>query len=417
MTTEYLIELIKNNTRVILPEFGAFLIKDDGSGVFKPENLTFSPFLKYNDGMLEDILASKKKTTKDKARALLSSYIESLKQELTEKSAFELKDIGILYLDNRGSIHYSPIGSEAKKTVQSPKEEVKKEEPIKKEIQKDNKTAPKQEIQEEKKEKLEKPNIEKKTDEVAAKEPTKAESKTEPMTEIKSTPVIPVPQKTENKTVQPIKKIEPKPLEQKRSSGTGKAILIGTLIGLGLVVLLAGGWYMYNTGLFTPKKTANYQQTTLAQKESSMLDKTTGNSADKTNESEVKIEEEAQQTGKFDDEFNKLSVQMEKTTPDEPDKKPAKTRISQAATPQSDKVAASYVKEGIFHLVVGSFRNVSYAEKYSDDMKTSGYKSRVITQPTGMHAVTLGSFLTRQEAEDSMNVWKAQHPSIWILNQ
>jgi cell division protein FtsN len=71
----------------------------------------------------------------------------------------------------------------------------------------------------------------------------------------------------------------------------------------------------------------------------------------------------------------------------------------------------------MFHIVAGSFRNADYAEKFSSDMQSSGYNSKVLVQPTGMHAVTLGSFLTRQQAVDSMNVWKQKNPNIWILNQ
>lgn len=406
MTTEYLIELIKNNTRVILPEFGAFLIKDDGSGDFKPENLTFSPFLRYNDGMLEDKLASKKKITKDKAKELLASYVEGLKQELAANNTYELKDIGVLYIDKRGSIHFDPIGSKATTAAKTPKAELKKEDTKKEEPQKENKTAPEQESQEKKAE-----TVEKTTEEVVAKEPQKAEPKITPVkTEFQK------PQKQEVKTTKPIKS-EPKPAKEKRSGGTGRAILIGTLIGLGFVFLLVSGWYLYDTGFFSSKKTVTDAQTTIVQEQSAVLGETTTDDAITKDESEEGVKTAMQQGGKFDDEFTKLSAQMDKTPTDESEAKPAKPRISQTQNYQRDRATTPYVKEGIYHLIVGSFRNVNYAEKFSDDMKTSGFKSRVITQPTGMHAVTLGSFLTRQQAEDSMNVWKAQHPNIWILNQ
>ncbi|MFP4557830.1 MAG: HU family DNA-binding protein, partial [Bacteroidales bacterium] len=107
MNTKFLCELIENNTRVILPEFGAFLVKDDGSGVFKPKNITFSPFLRYNDGMIEDALASAKNVGKDEARKLLDNYIETLKDELSKGKNIPLEGLGFLYADSRGSIHFS----------------------------------------------------------------------------------------------------------------------------------------------------------------------------------------------------------------------------------------------------------------------------------------------------------------------
>lgn len=411
MTTEYLIELIKNNTRVILPEFGAFLIKDDGSGDFKPENLTFSPFLRYNDGMLEDKLASKKKITKDKAKELLASYIGGLKQELAANSTYELKDIGVLYIDKRGSMHFDPIGSKTTSATKTAKAEPTKEEPKREEPQKETKIAPEPKIQEKEAKTVEEPSLEISAEEVVAKEPQKAEPKIAPAkTEFQK------PQKQEDQTAKPIKST-PELVKEKRSGGTGKAILIGTLIGLAFVVVLAGGWYLYDTGFFSSKKTAADGQATLAQEQFAMLDETTTDDALTKDVSEEEAKTATLQAGKFDDEFSKLSAQMDKTPADESEAKPAKTRISQTQDYQRDRATTPYIKEGIYHLIVGSFRNVNYAEKFSDDMKASGFKSRVIAQPTGMHAVTLGSFLTRQEAEDSMNVWKAQHPNIWILNQ
>lgn len=410
MTTEYLIELIKNNTRVILPEFGAFLIKDDGSGEFKPKNLTFSPFLRYNDGMLEDKLASKNKTTKDKAKELLASYIEGLKQELAANNTYELKDIGVLYLDKRGSIHFDPVGTKSTPAAKTPKAELKKEEPKKEEPQKESKTAPEQKTPEQKAETVEKPAAEKKTEEVVAKEPQKAEPKIAP-----AKAELQKPHRQEVKTAKPIKDA-PKLAKEKHSGGTGRAILIGTLIGVGFVFLLVGGWYLYDIGFFSSQKTATDAQTTIVQEKSAALGETTTDDAIAKDESEEEVTA-TQQAGKFDDEFSKLSAQMDRTPTDESEVKPAKPRIAQTQNYQRDRATTPHVKEGIYHLIVGSFRNVNYAEKFSDDMKTSGFKSRVIKQPTGMHAVTLGSFLTRQEAEDSMNVWKAQHPNIWILNQ
>ncbi|HPF94553.1 MAG TPA: hypothetical protein PLV65_11455, partial [Tenuifilaceae bacterium] len=254
---------------------------------------------------------------------------------------------------------------------------------------------------------------EKKVEEKTVETPTKTEPK----------PVTPKPEPQKEKKVEAVKPTptptKPEVKKEKSSGGTGKAILIGSLIGLALVVIVAGGWYLYNSGVFSSSK----QEKVVEDKTipSNDTDEQFSNEANATDEP-MAIEDKqiTEQQGKFDDEFNKLSEQMDETSNQNPDAKPVETRISNTETPQSEKVAASYIKEGMYHLIVGSFRNVNYvnyAEKFSDDMKASGFKSRVIAQPTGMHAVSLGSFMTRQEAVDSMNVWKAQHPNIWILNQ
>ena len=48
--------VVRGGNRLILPGLGAFLVKA-GSGLFRPEDVTFSPFLRYNDGALEGELA------------------------------------------------------------------------------------------------------------------------------------------------------------------------------------------------------------------------------------------------------------------------------------------------------------------------------------------------------------------------
>lgn len=450
MTKEFLIELLQKNVRVILPDFGAFLLKDDGSEVFKPQNLTFSPFLKYNDGMLENSLATKKKITKDKAKERIEDFIEELKNELAANKTYELPGIGLLYTDQRGSVFFKPItaeGEEADKTakpeVTKPviaKEPPKKEEAAKSEQKKEIPKKPVAQPDEPKVKATAKPEEPAKIEppkEVTPEKPMEVPvQKPEPKAEAQE--VVSKEEKQEEpakaeipKMTAPIpKKVEPpvkptssaKPTQQKqdkakRSGGTGRAILTGILFGLGLVVLLIGGWYLYDSGIAEStlkkvKKPAKVTQTeTLPEVEIEEFD----------NIPQEDIAQEEMQTkqraGEFDDEFNKLSQQMDKTSQSgDPKEEVSKTRISQ--TPKSEKtVIVPQKKEGVYHIIVGSFRNVTYAEKLADDMNSSGYKSRVITQPSGMHAVTLGTFLARQEAEDSMNVWKLQHPNIWILNQ
>jgi nucleoid DNA-binding protein len=414
MDTKFLLELIEKNTRVILPEFGAFLVKDDGTNVFKTENVTFSPFLRYNDGIVEDALASAKKLNKDLARTQLNEYIEELKNILLEHKKHDLEGLGLLFLDNRGSIQFTPIDSKRPKEHQATSEVKKGTKPAEK-PKETPKVAPKKplpsEVKSEKEEIIkpkspeplevkEKPEVEKKSDEIKSQEiPEPPLSKEEPKEEDKP--------KVRTHTPPPgqLKKQEPQKVKSSQGSrtGTGKAILMGTLIGLGLVIVLAGGWYLYSSGILDFKN-----------------DKPTS-TPDISETIEDKVVESDDKEGLFDDEFNKLSAEMDmETTSDESstsDAKPTEKRIIQPDSRESERVTISYPQDGMFHIIAGSFRNANYAEKFSTDMKTAGFNSGVIAQPSGMHAVSLGSFLTRQEAADSMNVWKSQYPNIWLLKQ
>lgn len=404
MNTKFLVELIEKNTRVILPEFGAFLVKDDGTGTYKNSNVTFSPFLRYNDGMVEDALASAKKISKDEAKKQLNRYIEDIKSKLLNEKSLAIENLGLFKLDKRGSVHFVPKdlaendqidGKEEKKDeIQS--EEIKevKQKPQAKEVKPPAQDTPlkatpdktEEEKSEPKKESETKPEIETKVEKAAPKVSSVKPQKTTP------TPPIQKQQKV-----------------TKSSSGTGKAILIGTLIGLGLVVIVVGGWYLISSGIidFSKKEvaTSNISQEVTVDEPEEIIS---------TEESEVT-------QGQFDNEFEKLSNEIDNQSLAD-DKGESKStidekRIIDNKSAQDVVVNASYPQDGMFHIIAGSFRNPNYAEKFSNDMKSAGFKSRVILQPSGMHAVSLGSFLTRQEAADSMNVWKMQYPNVWLLKQ
>lgn len=405
MTTEYLIELLQKSVRVILPEFGAFLIKDDGSGSFKPQNLTFSPFLKYNDGMLEDNLAKDKGITKEQAKQLILEFIESIKKDLQEKGSFELNDMGQLYVDQRGSVLFKlgdkpkPQSEEAPPT---PKAEDKpetvedtSEEPVKEDVLQIDEAV---EATEEKEEEPKEEKIKEVTPVVASETVASAKVETESKEEKKE-----IKQEAKAETKKPT-------TEPTQKKGIGGAIFRGILLGLLVVALIIGSWFLYNKGFFT--SSAQKAKVEIAQsREKKTVDK------DKTEDAKV-VEDEDTPLGEFDEEYNQLIEKMEKSSlQDEelPEIEPQQTKRTPST--QSNAIAIEVEREGLFHIIAGSFRNASYAEKLSNDMSLSGFQSKVIVQPSGMHTVTLGSFPTRKEAADSMNVWKSQHPNIWILHQ
>ncbi|HBI80676.1 MAG TPA: hypothetical protein DDY04_01665, partial [Bacteroidales bacterium] len=62
MNRSILAELIRNNKRLIIPNLGAFLHRETESTAHP--GITFSPFLKYNDGQLEELLVNHYSFTK-----------------------------------------------------------------------------------------------------------------------------------------------------------------------------------------------------------------------------------------------------------------------------------------------------------------------------------------------------------------
>ena len=60
-----LVELLDKNSRVILPDFGAFIIKQKD-----PKVVIFNEFLRYNDGLLIDYVASSQNIDKEAAKVI-----------------------------------------------------------------------------------------------------------------------------------------------------------------------------------------------------------------------------------------------------------------------------------------------------------------------------------------------------------
>jgi len=417
MDTKFLRELIENNTRVILPEFGAFLVKDDGSGVFNPKNITFSPFLRYNDGMVEDALASAKSVSKDEARKLIDKYTETIKDDLSKGKSVPLEGLGFLHADSKGSIHFTQKDSpsQAKTKEEKPKP-----------LEKSQKSAAKPKIEDVPPSKVAKQEPEKRDDDKSKTEtPKEPVSNRKPDSSTSEKTTQETPKKVEKPKVESKPKEETKPKTQikpkeiskpitgetRQGTGTGKAILAGTLVGVCLVIAVVGGWYLYNSDIFDFSKDKNKNNFS----ENEVKTSITKESEDFNDEAENTSDESQ---GKFDDEFSELSEEIDNEA-SENDTESVSVDLSSSSeiTDNPEDITITYPKEGMFHIIVGSFRNKTYAEKFSNDMQNSGFNSRIISQKTGMHAVTLGSFLTRKEAVDSMNVWKKEHPNVWILSQ
>lgn len=105
MINSYLRELVQNNRRVIIPDFGAFLQKDKAATTLE-NSLTFSPFLRFNDGLLEDYLVEKEHLTKEVASAKVRQYVQEIKQTIANQRPYYVDDLGAFFEDERGSVQF-----------------------------------------------------------------------------------------------------------------------------------------------------------------------------------------------------------------------------------------------------------------------------------------------------------------------
>lgn len=114
MDNNILTALIRENKRVVIPDFGAFLKKEGPEG----EELIFSPFLRRDDGSLAAMVAEKYGVDDDDARAMISEYALHIRQTLASPSAhFRIEEVGTLVVDANGVISLRSDEVEVVETV------------------------------------------------------------------------------------------------------------------------------------------------------------------------------------------------------------------------------------------------------------------------------------------------------------
>ncbi len=459
MNSKELTDLIHQHTRIILPEFGAFLVKDSGEKEFNPNNVSFSPFLRYNDGLLEVYVAKSRGISKEDASKEVHNFVETVKNELLEKGIYPLEGLGVLKRDQRGSLSFSlsqpdsnkdqPEASGVKATAaikKTPIEDVTTEESNNEkkemsvgEIKPTEETKIPAKRGRKPKAKVEKLTV---TKEIAtpSKEADETNQKftqnilTEPIVELKVKPekesilppksepiIIPIPEKiietksAEKIVVTPIandKKIEPEKLSLpnnapnnkvvKKKTGMKSFIYTGIAIAvIALLVLFIKNYYL------APKV------------EDSISD---GLSTSKTTENVIKkeVDDAKDKIDKPKDDIDKAYNEL---ASDKKEKAIETKELLKKEEAQEEAIKNSLIKEsqsttttGLkFYIIAGSFKSHDFAEKFLNNLKKEGYNPAIVVQPSGMNAISIGAFSTRTEADKAMKKYKEKLSNLWIL--
>lgn len=103
MDLSFLEEILRTHGRLILPDFGAFLVSDFENG-FSSDKVTFSPFLRYNDGKLEQYLEENYSLSRGAAGQYIAQIVASIQDEINERGHFPIPDLGFLYRNADGTI-------------------------------------------------------------------------------------------------------------------------------------------------------------------------------------------------------------------------------------------------------------------------------------------------------------------------
>lgn len=111
MINKIIAEYLRTNKRLVVPHFGAFIRKENS------EAIVFVPFLKKDDGVLQQLLVSEYGMDSADAQAVIDEYIAEIKESIAARGAYVIEGVGRLMTDSNG-ICYLELGAAA--SPQSP---------------------------------------------------------------------------------------------------------------------------------------------------------------------------------------------------------------------------------------------------------------------------------------------------------
>jgi nucleoid DNA-binding protein len=93
--------LLNNNLRVIIPDFGAFIIRQK-----EPRIVVFNEFLRYDDGLLTEYISKTEGIEKETALQRLMDFTANITRVLESGKPYNLKGLGKLHQDSSGKIFF-----------------------------------------------------------------------------------------------------------------------------------------------------------------------------------------------------------------------------------------------------------------------------------------------------------------------
>jgi nucleoid DNA-binding protein len=387
MLNEYIKELIASNNRVIIPNFGAFLLRATSKNknkkdlASKIEDIYFSPFLKFNDELLVNHIMKKEDLDQKASLEKINEYIKTIEDTVKKESVFTIEGLGEFYQDAQGKIQFKINPGEGKQDTSEEKEEKKAEEtktqPTKKET---DKTA--------KKTVNEKASAAKSSS--AKQEPQKAPQKQPEQGKEKQKSATAQANKQKVTTTKKSAPTSKQPSEKKK---TNKGLVLSIAIGVPVAAIFV--WAMLNfdtvNSLFS-KDGDDKQKSSVAEK------------IDKADQKEKSTKEPK---GEKKDQADQTKEKKQKETEAKSDKQPKQEQVKTSAT------TGTTGKK--FYIVAGSFRKKQNAINFREKLKEQGYNSELIGERNGMHAVSYDSFQSKAKAQAELSAYRKKGIKAWLL--
>ncbi|ASB48936.1 hypothetical protein [Alkalitalea saponilacus] len=107
----YLLDLIKENNRIIIPNFGAFIVSRE-----KGQNILFNNFLSFNDGLLISHICAVESIDSATAAQKVEEYVNTIKSSLDSEGLYTIKGIGVFTKDDNGVLRFEQEVSATQET-------------------------------------------------------------------------------------------------------------------------------------------------------------------------------------------------------------------------------------------------------------------------------------------------------------
>lgn len=99
MIDKIIIDYLKSHKRLVVPDFGAFIHKEESGSV------VFVPFLRKDDGILEEQVSAVYGLSRPEAKTAIEEFVRQVKAALAQNGVFVIERLGLLQVDANG-IYY-----------------------------------------------------------------------------------------------------------------------------------------------------------------------------------------------------------------------------------------------------------------------------------------------------------------------
>lgn len=419
MDLSVLTEMVRSNMRLILPNVGAFFVQDLETG-FRVENVTFSTFLRYDDGKLTELIAQKRGISTAEAAQEGSKICQFIASELHSNGTCAIPGLGLLKQHDNSQIEFVPDESlpstqpfsSVAAAAATPPQTVPPQ--VNGTLNTSGATAG--------------PNSQTPPPSSKGKETVQSRAQRQRSNKRPQT------KRPAAQTAQPSHG-----QQQAKGQKTGKFGFAKFVLLLFILAAIAAaadflwfGWvspnYFPNTSPYLKVRTRS--KLDAAANKVKMADAKSGENIAQSAQIDSAAEATAASGSSLAEDFKHRSEESGDAAPSSAT--PTGGAASPSKTPLSTPSASTYPSSGneatsaerayatpseanSFHIIVGSFEDIDNAKRFSHELKNRGFASSIIRQESGGNAVTVGSFTSVRAARQACESMKNRFPDAWVL--